>query len=133
MAAMAADIVGRVTRVVDGDTFDVTSPNDGDVRIRLCGMESPKSGDPNFRLARRFLSEKIEKRKIRCIRVGEGTVCDDRSKPTNKGKIVAQCFIGNEDVAAIMIKAGMACDWPKFSGGHYHGLSATNACSQTKQ
>jgi hypothetical protein len=68
----------------------------------------------------------------RLLCAAEGTVCDNRSKPTNKGKVVAQCFIGDDDVATIMIRARMACDWPKFSGGHYQKVGVPDVCVQSK-
>jgi len=134
MTAIAADIVGTVARVMDGNTFEiVSSTKDSIISIRLCGVHSPERSEPNYRPARRLLSEKIEKREIRCVRVGEGTVCDDRSKPTNKGKVIAQCFIGDDDVTTIMIRARMACDWPKFSGGHYQKVGVPDVCVQPNE
>jgi endonuclease YncB( thermonuclease family) len=132
MTAIAAEIVGTVSRVVDGDTFDIAGPNIGVVRIRLCGVDSPERGEPNFRPARKLLRQKIENREVRSVRVGEGTVCDGRSLPTNKGRVVAQCFLGEEDVATIMIKARMACDWPKFSDGHYQKVGVSDVCVRSK-
>jgi len=133
ITAIAADIVGTVARVMDGNTFEiVSSTKDSIISIRLCGVHSPERSEPNYRPARRLLSEKIEKREIRCVRVGEGTLCDNHSKPTNKGKVIAQCFIGDDDVATIMIRARMACDWPKFSGGHYQKVGVPDVCVQSK-
>ena len=75
----------------------------------------------------------IEGRLVHCLQVGLETPCDGRSPPTS-GKspygprVVAQCFVGNLDVAAEMVRAKMACDWPRFSRGHYK-LSA-DACQK---
>jgi hypothetical protein len=30
-----------------------------------------------------------------------------------------QCFLGGADVGGIMVERGLACDWERFSGGHY--------------
>ena len=35
----------------------------------------------------------IEGKTIHCLQVGEGTVCDGRSKPNNRDRVVAQCFL----------------------------------------
>jgi len=93
---------------------------------------APSAANRTIDPLRGSLAKKIEKREIRCVRVGEGTVCDDRSKPTNKGKVIAQCFIGDDDVATIMSRARMACDWPKFSGGHYQKVGVPDVCVQSK-
>jgi endonuclease YncB( thermonuclease family) len=47
------------------------------------------------------------------------TVCDGKSKPKSRDRIVARCFLDKLDIAEEMAKSGTACDWPKFSGGHY--------------
>jgi endonuclease YncB( thermonuclease family) len=43
-------------------------------------------------------------------------------------RIVAQGFLDKADVAEEMVKSHTACDWPKFSGGHYKLDEAV--CSQ---
>ena len=60
--------------------------------------------------------------------LGEGTVCDGKSKPKSRDRIVAQCFLDKLDIAEEMAKSGTACDWPKFWGGHYKISDAT--CSR---
>jgi len=65
------------------------------------------------------LASLIEGKTVHCLQVGEGTVCDRRSNPTSRDRMVGQCFIGALDIAEEMAKSGMVCDWPKFSGGHY--------------
>jgi endonuclease YncB( thermonuclease family) len=45
-------------------------------------------------------------RELLGIRVGEGTVCDGRSKPTSRHPIVAQCFLGKRDIAEMMVVEG---------------------------
>jgi hypothetical protein len=65
------------------------------------------------------LAALIEAKQVHCLQVGEGTVCDGKSKPTSRDRIVGQCFIDKLDIAGEMAKSGTVCDWPKFSGGHY--------------
>jgi endonuclease YncB( thermonuclease family) len=40
MTAIAADIVGTVARVMDGNTFEIASQKDSIVRIRLWGTQA---------------------------------------------------------------------------------------------
>lgn len=122
----AADITGTVNKVIDGDTFDMRTAA-GTVRIRFCGVDTPERGLPGFNEARVALERMIDRKVVRCVPVGQGTPCDGRSKPTNRERIVAQCFLGRADVAAEMVRAGHACDWTKFSGGHYRISAATCA------
>ena len=37
----------------------------------------------------------------------------------NHDRMVAQCFVGETDVGDPMVREGFACDWVKYSAGHY--------------
>jgi endonuclease YncB( thermonuclease family) len=121
LPAMAADYLGKVTSVADGDTFTMESES-GKVRVRICGIDAPERG------AAGVLANMIEGKTVHCLQVGDGTVCDGKSKPTSRDRIVAQCFLDKLDIAEEMVKSGTACDWPKFSGDHYKISDAT--CSR---
>ena len=125
--AVAADYLGKVTAVADGDTFTMESET-GKVRVRICGIDAPERGQPGYGQAAGVLSNMIEGKTVHCLQVGEGTVCDGKSKPKSRDRIVAQCFLDKLDIAEEMAKSGTACDWPKFSGGHYKISDAT--CSR---
>ena len=131
-SASASDIVGKATHIVDGDTFDLRS-DAGKVRIRICGVDSPERGSKGYSNATEELRALIAGRDVKCVRVGEGSICDGRSKPTNRNRVVAQCFVEGADVAAEMIAAGATCDWPKFSGGHYQNVGIKGVCIRGKR
>lgn len=117
-SAFAADYLGEVTGVDDGDSFHMLA--DGKhVHIRLCGIDSPERGQRGYGKAAGALSAMIEDKQVHCLQVGEGTPCDGRSGPMSRKRVVAQCFIENKDVAAEMVRLGQARDWPRFSNGHY--------------
>ena len=100
--------------IVDGDTLYV-----GRLKYRLCGIDAPERDQSGYREATYYLKSLTRGKSIRCTPVGQGTPCDGRSKPRSYDRIVAQCFVDGKDLAAEMVKAGHAVDWPKFSGGHY--------------
>lgn len=118
--ASAAEISGVVTHVEDGDTFSV-----GVTAIRLCGIDAPESRAPGGDDSFAALYRMIRGRQVRCLPVGEGTPCDGRSQRMNRGRVVAQCFLEGADIAAAMVRAGFACDWPRYSGGAYGPLGCT--------
>lgn len=91
----------------------------GKVRVRICGIDAPERGQPGYGQAAGVLSNMIEGRTLHCLQVGEGTVCDGRSKPTSRDRIVAQCFLDKADIAGEMVKSHTAGGWPRFSGGYY--------------
>ena len=116
--ASARILEGPVTHIVDGDTFDIRA--DGEVvRIRVCGIDAPERGEPGFEEATDTMRLLIEGRSLECRQVGAGTPCDGRSEPTSYDRVVAQCLLNGRDVATEMVRRGVACDWPRFSGGHY--------------
>ncbi len=117
-AAASADYLGKAIAVADGDTFTMEAETRR-IRVRICGIDAPERGQPGYGLAAGALASLIEGKQIHCLQVGEGTVCDGKSKPTSRDRIVAQCFIADLDIALEMARSGTACDWPKFSGGHY--------------
>ncbi len=117
-AARTAEYSGRAIHIEDGDTFDMRGDSEK-VRIRLCGIDSPERGHAGYRPAKAALSALIGGKIVRCVQVGAGTPCDGRSRPTNRKRVVAQCFLDSMDVAIEMVRGGNACDWPKFSNGYY--------------
>lgn len=131
-AVFAAEYSGVVMHVKDGDTFSIREPASGKrIDVRLCGVDSPERGKKGYFDAKLALTALIKDKGVRCVQVGPraGTPCDGRSRPNNRNRIVAQCFIDGKDVAAEMIRSGMACDWTKFSAGHYKFEPSTCARS----
>ena len=128
--AAAAEIKGNVPFVFDGNIFDIVTDRVR-VRIRVCGIDIPESGAPGSIEAKQFLEELILNKEVRCIRAGDGSICDGRSRAKDRDRVVAQCFVGDDDIGLSMVKMRLACDWPYFSGGHYKKL-VPDACVQEK-
>ena len=116
--AHAGEFSGEAIYIVDGDTFDIQTTA-ARIRIRFCGIDSPERRHAGYRESKDALANLIRGKIVRCVQVSSGTPCDGRSKPTNRNRVVAQCFLDDVDIAAEMVRNGNACDWPKFSGGHY--------------
>jgi endonuclease YncB( thermonuclease family) len=126
-SAQAADLVGTVPAVADGDTFTLCAGAQCE-RIRLCGIDAPERGDALSAEATRAVRSMTDGTTVRCTPVGEGTVCDGRSNRRSGNRLVAQCFVGDKDIAAELVRRGFACDWEKFSGGHYGRVASGAAC-----
>lgn len=129
-AQCAESYLGTAISVIDGDTFRIQTDTQN-IKIRLCGIDTPERDAPGFSAATAALATLIQGKQVHCLQVGAGTPCDDRSRPTNRDRIVAQCFIGKRDIAAEMIRLRQACDWPYFSGGHYR-LDAETCINTTE-
>lgn len=105
----AADSV----RVIDGDTIQLRAH-----RIRLWGIDAPElrhTGGSEARLALVTLLGLYDAT-IKCVR---------RTPPDRWGRMIATCYVssparhGPLDIAAFLVGAGYARDWPEFSGGYY--------------
>ena len=98
---------GRVTRVVDGDTFRLGSR---DLSIRVWGLDAPERGRPGGSEATATLTLMID---------GEQLTCRERDVD-RYGRIVGQCFTDDgRDIAAAMIGRGVATEYCRYSDGAY--------------
>lgn len=94
--------------VIDGDTINI-----GGTRIRLSGIDAPEMDHPYGKSAKRALVNLCKGQEVRAV--FDGDLSHDRT--------VATCYLPDgRDLSAEMVKAGMAIDWRKFSGGKYAGL-----------
>ena len=113
--ASGTTIVGRAT-VVDGDTIKIKGQ-----RIRFNGIDAPESGQRCSKQDGRsyscgsqsaFSLDKtlVSSRPTRCKFVSW-----DRYK-----RFVGDCYLSDgRSVASLMVQAGHALDWPRYSGGAY--------------
>ena len=94
--------------VIDGDTIVI-----GNSRIRLAGIDAPELEHPWG-----------QKSKWAVVRLCKGQ--EITAKVTGElsyDRLVARCFLPDgRDIAAELVKVGLAIDWPKYSGGKYQHL-----------
>lgn len=100
-------ISATVSKVIDGDTFALQGESR---RIRIWGLDAPEwnwAGGPDATATMRQL---VAGRRLQCQIRGV-----DRY-----GRIVAQCFLPDgRDIAAVMIWAGVASEYCRYSRGYY--------------
>lgn len=102
-----AVLTGRAW-VIDGDTLDI-----GGKRIRLAGIDAPELDHPYGKAAKSTLIRLCQGQEVRAE--FDGLASYDRN--------LATCFLPDgRDLSAEMVRAGMAIDWPKYSGGAYRAL-----------
>lgn len=94
--------------VIDGDTIVI-----GTQHIRLAGIDAPELDHPWG-----------QQSKWAMVKLCKGQTITARIKPeVSYDRVVAECFLPDgRDLAAELVKAGLALDWPKFSGGKYRSL-----------
>jgi endonuclease YncB( thermonuclease family) len=111
--ALAETIIGQAS-VIDGDTLEIHGQ-----RIRLSGIDAPESdqlcrGDDSLQYrcgakSANALDDHIAGRPVSCEGIGRDQY----------GRTVAVCSISGEDMAAWLVRNGLAFDWPRYSKGRY--------------
>ena len=96
-------LVGRVTRVVDGDTIDVALPSDS-IRVRLSGADAPEHDQPWGPQATAALESRVLHREVELVPVEQ-----DRYD-----RMVAHVCVGPEDVGASLITQGDAWAYRRY-------------------
>ena len=81
---------------------------DSSLRIRLWGVDAPERHEAQGPASTRALAELMRDQTLVCQRKG-----------ASYNRTVAQCWIGDRDVAAEMVRLGAAADDPRYSRGHY--------------
>lgn len=94
----------QLEHVIDGDTFIASKR-----RIRVWGIDAPEKGEPAFTASGWLLQALMNDGALTCKLVDI-----DKYK-----REVMHCLIDGFDIAAMMVKMGMARDYIKYSGGYY--------------
>ncbi|WP_108399085.1 thermonuclease family protein [Devosia submarina] len=108
-----AHIIKGPCWVINGDTIVIDK-----VHIRLAGIDAPELDHPYG-----------QKAKWALVQLCKGQTVTAHIKPElSYDRLVGQCFLPNcRDLAAELVKQGMALDWEKFSAGTYKHLETVDA------
>lgn len=99
--------------IVDGDTLVINK-----IQIRLFGVDAPELNHPYGKKAKWALVALCKGQTVQA----EVTDVDDY------GRTVARChLLDGRDLSAEMVRAGLAIDWAKYSGGLYRPLETSDA------
>lgn len=116
LSCMPVERMGRVTKVVDGDTFDILNNNEV-TRIRLFGIDAPERGQPFNRRARQFVDSLIAGKQLR-------VVVRDKDR---YGRVVGDAYLPEgTHINAAIVEAGFAWQFTQFStDAHIAALERT--------
>lgn len=106
MIELALGFMMGFALAVDGDTIDIY-----EVRIRIWGIDAPELNTDEGKAAKFYLQRKIDE-------LGGIVECHEAGAPSY-GRMVAKCSILDKDIGALMICAGHAREWVKYSKGYY--------------
>ena len=96
-------LVGRVTRVLDGDTI-VVALSSGPMRVRLGSVDAPEKNQPWGREARDALTRKLGDREVELEVVSQDQY----------GRLVAIVGLDNENVNAWLVQQGYAWAYREY-------------------
>ena len=103
----SAAFAGTVRKVIDGDTFALQGESR---RIRVWGLDAPEWNRPGGADATATMRQLVAGRRLQC----------SQRDIDRYGRIVAQCILPDgRDLAAVMIRAGVATGYCRFSRGYY--------------
>lgn len=93
-----ADISGRIVRILDGDTVETLQDNGELTRVRLAGIDAPEKAQPFGQRARQAVSD----------RIAQQHVLITGNERDRYGRLLGTVWLGNDDVNADQVQAGMA-------------------------
>jgi endonuclease YncB( thermonuclease family) len=102
--ALLLTAAAEAPRIVDGDTLELAG-----TKVRLWGIDAPELKQPGGAEAKAYLAEMAAKGAVACEKVSTDFY----------GRDVSVCKAGGIDLAAALVAAGLAWDWPAYSGGAY--------------
>lgn len=102
--AYGQSLVGKVTKVKDGDSVIVLDDQKREHEIRLAGIDTPESAQPFGRRAKESLSDMVFGKRVEVF----GNKIDDY------GRTVGKIMVGEVDICLEQIRAGMAWHFKKY-------------------
>jgi micrococcal nuclease len=107
-------LTSEVTYVRDGDTIEL-----GAMAIRLSGLAAPEGAEPGGSEATVAMRDLVLGAVVTCELDGEATY----------DRCAAICFLEGADIAAEMVRLGLARDCPRYSGGRYQAVELEAAAT----
>ena len=110
LIAVPAGAEDRI-RVIDGDTFVLNGET-----IRLWGIGAPEIDQT---CADGYQAGIQATAALGALMSGHGRLVCEPTNTDRYSRIVAVCRVGDLDLSAELVRAGMAVDWPRYSGAAY--------------
>ena len=110
-------LTGIVTHVRDGDTIEM-----GKIAINLNCVSAPELKELLGPQSKQFMRSLVDGKNVQCEL--DGTKTYDR--------LVGTGYLEGKDIGISVIKAGLALDCPRFSGGRYVNYEIKGVAAQVK-
>lgn len=104
---LPTDPTYRVSNVVDGDTLDVRGADGTEVRVRLVGIDTPETVDPNRRVECEGPEASARMKELLLEKNVSLEAKPDEDKDPY-GRLLRYVFLSGKDIGAQMIEEGYA-------------------------
>ena len=94
----AAEIIGKVVGISDGDTITIIDTSNSRYRIRLDRIDAPERRQPFGEKSKQYLSALIFGKQVRI----------EYGKKDRYGRILGVVFCGGQEINLVMVQHGMA-------------------------
>ena len=128
LVTTSSNFSGIVTKVIDGDTLDVMTPERETITVRLALIDAPETNEPGFDEARNFMTEQ-------CLDKN-AEVDPDNNQGLTYGRTVAVVYCEGINVNEAILENGFAdvyqdfCDVSEFADSNWaqeHGCLSNNS------
>ena len=96
---------GKVIKIVDGDTYDILLENQTTKRIRMEGIDAPERGMLFYKVSKDYLGQLCFGKSIKIV----------QTNTDRYGRTVAKSYIDDNELGLLMIQAGYAWHFKKYS------------------
>jgi len=110
---LAAPAQAGEARVIDGDGLEMAG-----VSYRLWGIDAPELGQHCERDGKRYPCGDLARKMLSALIGGDPVTCE-KVDEDRYGRTVARCAVGGSDLGSMMVNAGWALDFERYSDGHY--------------
>lgn len=124
------DATATVSRVVDGDTIEISPAVNGNEEVRLIGMDTPETKDPSEEVeplgpeASAFAADTLTGRSV--------GLEFDVEREDQYGRLLAYVYLGGEMFNEVLVEEGYAQAYPYDPNTRYEGrLAATQEDART--
>lgn len=111
---------GRVVGVVDGDTVDIVTPSNEQVRIRVMGIDAPEKAQAFGQRSKQKMSDFVYGKDAQV----------EFTKRDRYGRIVGKVIVNGRDAGLGLIDAGLAWHYKKYAFEQPYGDRDTYASAE---
>ena len=110
---LASPAAAQSVHVIDGDGLRIDGQS-----FRLWGIDAPELRQECSQGGKRYTCGEVARSALETALRGSVPRCEPVGRG-RYGRTIARCYVGKDDLAAIMVRSGWAVDWPSYSRGAY--------------